>query len=52
MGVAIADGKSAPEPQSFLHQADISLYTAKKNGRNRVEQVDEVAELPQEEAMR
>jgi diguanylate cyclase (GGDEF)-like protein len=42
MGVAVADGLSAPEPEKLLHQADLGLYKAKQNGRNRVEQIDEV----------
>jgi two-component system, cell cycle response regulator len=42
MGLAVADGLSAPEPEKLLRQADLGLYKAKQNGRNRVEQIDEV----------
>jgi PleD family two-component response regulator len=42
MGLAVADGDSALEPEKLLHQADLGLYKAKHNGRNRVEQIDEV----------
>jgi len=42
MGVAVANGEMEPDVQAFLHQADAGLYKAKRNGRNRVEQVDEV----------
>lgn len=41
MGLAVADGRSTPEAEKLLHQADVGLYKAKQNGRNRVEQVDE-----------
>jgi diguanylate cyclase (GGDEF)-like protein len=41
MGLAVADGRSVPEPEKLLHQADVGLYKAKQSGRNRVEQVDE-----------
>lgn len=37
MGVTIASGKSNPTVCEILHQADIAMYAAKKNGRNRVE---------------
>ena len=43
MGVAVADGASEIEVQSLLNQADAGLFRAKRNGRNRVEQVDETA---------
>jgi two-component system, cell cycle response regulator len=46
MGVAVADGLSAPESEKLLHQADLGLYKAKQNGRNRVEQIDEVEPEP------
>jgi two-component system, cell cycle response regulator len=42
MGVAVTDGSKQVDVQSVLHQADLGLYKAKKDGRNRVEQVDEV----------
>jgi len=28
MGLAVADGRSAPEPEKLLHQADVGLYRA------------------------
>jgi two-component system cell cycle response regulator len=40
MGIAVADGLSVPNARFLLHQADLGLYKAKKNGRNRVEQVN------------
>jgi two-component system cell cycle response regulator len=40
MGLAVADGLSIVEPAKLLQQADLGLYKAKHNGRNRVEQVD------------
>lgn len=41
MGIAVANGDSEVDLQRFIHRADAGLYEAKKNGRNRVEQVDE-----------
>ncbi len=41
MGVAVANGGAEVELQSLLHLADLGLYRAKKEGRNRVGQVDE-----------
>jgi two-component system, cell cycle response regulator len=41
MGLAVADGMSELAPETLLHQADLGLYKAKQNGRNRVEQIDE-----------
>jgi len=37
MGVTATDASRYCTPAEFLHEADVSLYTAKKNGRNRVE---------------
>jgi hypothetical protein len=41
MGIAVIDGTKEINVHSVLHQADLGLYKAKINGRNRVEQVDE-----------
>lgn len=41
MGVAVASGETEAELQLLLNQADAGLFKAKRNGRNRVEQVDE-----------
>jgi len=41
MGLAVANGMSELAPETLLHQADLGLYKAKQNGRNRVEQIDE-----------
>lgn len=40
MGVAVSSGETEAELQLLLNQADASLFKAKRNGRNRVEQVD------------
>jgi diguanylate cyclase (GGDEF)-like protein len=37
IGVAASKGFGEPEVEPLLNQADIALYDAKKNGRNRVE---------------
>jgi two-component system cell cycle response regulator len=41
MGVAVASGETEADIQVLLNQADAGLFKAKRNGRNRVEQVDE-----------
>jgi diguanylate cyclase (GGDEF)-like protein len=46
MGVAVIDGTKEVSVHSVLHQADLGLYKAKRNGRNRVEQVDETETVP------
>ena len=42
MGVAVADGSKQVDAFALLHQADLGLYKAKKSGRNRVEQIEEL----------
>jgi PleD family two-component response regulator len=37
MGVTATDALRDCSVAEFLQEADVSLYTAKKNGRNRVE---------------
>ena len=44
MGVAVATGETEAELQLLLNQADAGLFKAKRNGRNRVEQVDEAGD--------
>ncbi len=44
MGVAVASGETEADIQLLLNQADAGLFKAKRNGRNRVEQVDEAGE--------
>jgi len=44
MGVAVASGETEGELQLLLNQADAGLFKAKRNGRNRVEQVDEAGD--------
>jgi len=41
MGVAVASGETEAELQLMLNQADAGLFKAKRNGRDRVEQVDQ-----------
>ena len=41
MGVAVSHGENEAELQNLLNQADTGLFKAKRNGRNRVEQVDQ-----------
>jgi predicted signal transduction protein with EAL and GGDEF domain len=40
MGIAVANADSDASPKALIHRADIGLYKAKRNGRDRVEQVD------------
>ena len=41
MGVAVADGGTEVDLQALLHQADLGLYKAKQEGRDRIGQVDQ-----------
>ena len=41
MGVAVADGGAEVELQALLHRADLGLYKAKQDGRDRIAQVDD-----------
>jgi two-component system, cell cycle response regulator len=40
MGVTVSSGLGELEAERLLNQADVALYRAKKNGRNRVEHAD------------
>jgi len=44
MGVAVASGDTDADIQLLLNQADAGLFKAKRNGRNRVEQVDKAGD--------
>jgi diguanylate cyclase (GGDEF)-like protein len=44
-GVVVAQPGRPQTPESLLHDADVALYRAKGNGRNRVEYADSGAEL-------
>jgi len=44
MGVAVASGETAMDLHILLNQADAGLFKAKRNGRNRVEEVDDTRE--------
>jgi diguanylate cyclase (GGDEF)-like protein len=46
MGVTVIDDTKEVSVHSVLHQADLGLYKAKRNGRNRVEQVDKAESVP------
>jgi len=45
VGFAVPDGLSVAKPTTLLHRADLGLYKAKHNGRNRVEPLDEAEPL-------
>jgi two-component system cell cycle response regulator len=47
MGVAVSTDHPSGDITSLLNQADRGLYAAKQNGRNRVEHVDEPAQMAQ-----
>jgi diguanylate cyclase (GGDEF)-like protein len=50
MGIAVATPEAEMDLHKIIHRADIGLYKAKRNGRNRVENVDaedlEVTSVP------
>jgi two-component system, cell cycle response regulator len=47
LSIGLAFGHGNQELETLLHQADLGLYQAKRNGRNRVELADEGATIAQ-----
>ena len=45
MGVAVADGRSSPELDVLIQQADGALYKAKRGGRNQIQSVELALEV-------